>query len=152
MSTPTPRHKLILPDAIENFDVQTFNTNMEMIDKAMPIVLGGGDQAGNPIKIWAGMVLTNTGAGGEKRTEPLATDANGFGGLWFGQQLIPKFDGGISAVFLTQNNTSGNSAFDVIFAVTSYNTTRVKYKAIRPGGGPANGFGALGIHMMVMGW
>lgn len=112
--------------------------------------LAGTDKpAGVPWKHFSGPVLLSTGAGGASRTATPATDAGGYGSIWFGYNGVPKFTGIMGMQMTTK---SADEEYLTTVAVMDINTSRVKYRAWRLGGTVAGGFGNMLIWCDIWGW
>ena len=145
----TPVHKLIKPDDVEALDVDQLNSNWDKLENIVPILTLGALPAGKTPRIHMARHDINTGAGGENRTAKFATDANGDGGIWLGYDSFPSFEG-ISSVVLTPYNQG--TAFDHWVTITSYNTTRIKFRSRKANGTVAAGYGGISFNVMIAGW
>lgn len=112
-------------------------------------VAGPAKPADQPIKHFAGWVNLTQGAGGDNPNATPATDANGFGGVWFGYNGIPKFNG-ISSIVMT-NRAIGD--FHAAIAMDTITLERVKFRARRLNNSNwANAYGSFVVYLEIWGW
>ena len=158
MSSLTSFLKLVKPDRLEGYSVATQNKNLDDIDafaRSQPLTIIGGNAiettpAGKRVQVFKGKITTSTGAGGENRTESLATNGNGIGGLWLGYQGIPAF-GGIQYVSLS--NGTATESFAGTIEPLDVSTTRIKFRGRRhDNSGWMNGYGSIIMYVEIVGW
>lgn len=153
MSDLTAFLKLIKPDKLENFSLSVLNQNMDLIDAAQKNIIVAAP-AGKLPKIWIGNVIISKGAGGDGGSEvPLATDANGYGGIFWGQNGVPSFT---EVMFITGHTRKlGVPELAYVSRLTFFdiNTTRARFRAMREGNNnPANGFANLDLGLLIVGY
>ncbi|NVM97834.1 hypothetical protein [Arthrobacter sp. SDTb3-6] len=103
-----------------------------------------------PLRTFNGVIDASSGAGGENRTATWATDAGGVGGLWFGYNGLPTFQG-IYSVQLTGYHPL--VAFMHLPSLMTVSTSRIKFKARRlDNSGWANNYGQISMAVAVTGW
>lgn len=150
MSTPTPKIKLSQPTDIEQFDVATFNNNMKILDNLVPFITLSGKPADKPLRIWVGTVYTSTGAGGANREAKLATDSDGFGGLWPGFQGIPSFE---KIGYVNISDAGGLDVHHSYIGIQFMSPTRIRFRARRmSNNADANGYASMALQVLIVGW
>lgn len=103
-----------------------------------------------PLRTFTGIIDVSSGAGGENRAAANATDGSGVGGLWFGYNQLPTFQG-IYSVQLTGYHPL--QQFMHLPAFMAVSTSRIKFKSRRlDGSGWANGYGSISMAVTVIGW
>lgn len=103
-----------------------------------------------PLRTFTGIIDVSSGAGGENRAATNATDGSGVGGLWFGYNQLPTFQG-IYSVQLTGYHPL--QQFMHLPAFMAVSTSRIKFKSRRlDGSGWANGYGSISMAVTVIGW
>lgn len=114
------------------------------------LLAGAVKPADKPWKIFEGMVRTTTGAGGENRAQNGATDVNGYGGLWFGFQGLPTFQG-IYGVQLTGYHSI--ESFQYLPTLADITIGRIKWRGRRlDNSNWAHGYANVDIMVKVFGW
>lgn len=146
----TDTHRLVKPDDNESIDVEHLNSNWNLIDKILPLISLGEIPEGKTPKIWMGKVVRTQGAGGENRTEPNATNFNGHGGIWFGYDGVPTFEG----IAYADVGEAGNAEqYAAKWVIEGLNTTRIKIRGRRMHDNSlATGYASYSVFLIVAGW
>ena len=113
------------------------------------LLAGAAIPANTAYKRFSGPISVTTGAGGTSHSTANATDVNGVGSLWFGNDGLPTFQG-IYSVHLTAYHTS--SAFSYTICITSVDLSKIVYEAYRLNPYGAANYGSISIMVDILGW